>query len=250
MPVEAISRERLLVDTSVERLLNAAIVLVCTVVLGTQSCRALADSLRQPRLGFSIQTQQDNSSLARDAIVVRYEGEIAFPMASNLAEIWQAARPQFRTLHFELDSSGGLLPEAEKAVATLQQIRRTARLETIVRQGDRCLSACVLLFAQGETRSAGGASVWMFHGACSAFSNVPAAEPTHRYVEILREAGVSPEFLCLLSERGYLSSSGKLWASGYELHHVYKSNVITRLLDGWQPEAPVEPPFDPQVRSR
>jgi hypothetical protein len=133
-------------------------------------------------------------------------------------------------------------------VSIIAGIRKTAQVDTLVRHGALCASACVAIFVQGEDRAAGGASVWLFHGACAdPAGNVPSIALTQRFLGILREAGVAESFLCTLASEGYVTTPGNFWLSGYELHHVYKANVITRLLDPWRPKTPLPPPVDPTI---
>lgn len=224
--------------------------LAVLLIAASIAVEAGADPLAIYRIGFAVIRHEDDRSLAPDEIVMRYRGEVAYPFAVNLRELVQAVRGRFAKVTLDLSSEGGSLEEAEKAIAALAEVKPVVVLETRVRQGERCLSACVLVFAQGHERVAGGASIWMFHGACGPYTNVPSEAPTARYRGLLAAAGVDAAFLCTLAERGYLTSPGKLWLSGYELFHVHKAGLITRLLDAWQPEPGREPPFDPQIRSR
>lgn len=200
--------------------------------------------------GFDVLTSMENDTIAEDTVVLRFRGTIEAPMAADLGSIWSGLRPRYKRLLLDLDSPGGSLAETEKVVSVIADIRREARIDTLVRHGAMCASACVAIFVQGEDRAAGGASVWIFHGACQNHSNVPSLGLTDRYLDILREAGVSSAFLCHLVEKGYLTSAGKLWLSGYELYHVQRANVITRLLEPWRPEAPEEGPIPPPIAPR
>jgi hypothetical protein len=139
----------------------------------------------------------------------------------------------------DLDSIGGEIGETERIAGVIQELRRTTRVDTLVRHGSMCASACVAVFAQGERRSAGGSSIWLFHGVCAAGSNIPSYTKTCQALEMLRKAGVHEKFLQMLLREGYVTRPGALWVSGYELYHVYDSGLVTRLLDPWQPEDPV-----------
>jgi hypothetical protein len=66
----------------------------------------------------------------------------------------------------------------------------------------------------------------------------------------LRDAGVGNGFLDMLLEKGYLTSPGEYWLSGYELFNAPGANVITFLIDSWHPLPPRSAPFDPQIRPR
>lgn len=204
----------------------------------------------QPWVGFELQTKADNNEIGESTIVVFYQGQIVFPMAENLEEIGRTVVGRYKEVILDLDSPGGQLSDAAKAVAALRSWRRDAKLNTRVRHGRNCLSACVILFMQGDERLAGGASVWQFHGACPPFTNRPSSAATERYIAMLRESGVGEEFLCELTSGRYLTLPGKYWLSGYELFHRKGAGIITGLLPSWQPEPPSVPPFDPRVRSR
>lgn len=205
---------------------------------------------KSQRVGFEIFTPADDASIAHNNVLVRYTGPIASPMAENLADIWSDARGKFDTVTLDINSPGGELAHAEKVIGILKQIRAQAALNTLVRQGQFCLSACILVFMQGTERIAGNATSWMFHGPCRAFTNAPTHVATERYLDLMREAGAPEDFLCALAEQGRLTSPGKYWLSGYELFHEHRANVITRLLGAWQSEIVTETPFDPQKTAR
>jgi hypothetical protein len=150
----------------------------------------------------------------------------------------------------DLDSNGGELVHTERVITILKGIRGEAMLETLVRQNHRCLSACVLVYLQGAERTAGSATIWMFHGPHRLHTNVPSPVSTLRYVDLLRQGGVSEPFLSFLVEQNRLNSPGGYWMTGHELFQMHHANIITRLLEPWQPEIPAAPPFDPQIRSR
>ncbi len=134
-----------------------------------------------------------------------------------------------------------MLAEAEALIEVIAAIRETAGVNTLVRHDATCASACIALFVQGTKRHAGGSSTWMFHGVCRDRSNVPSLTQTDRFLDMLREAGVAPQFLRLLVEKGYVTTPGRLWTSGYELVHVFHAQIITDLLPSWRPERPRAP---------
>ena len=186
--------------------------------------------------GLTILTHETNDTVAEDLVVMRLEGSIAAPMAEAFVDGWAKWGPGHNRLVIDLDSPGGELAETEAIVAAIARIRETAIVDTLVRHDAICASACIAIFMQGATRLAGGSSTWLFHGACHERSNRPDLALTDRYLDILREAGVAADFLCLLVGRGYVTTPGKLWVSGYELVHVFDANIITQLLEPWRPE--------------
>lgn len=207
-------------------------------------------SSQSNRVGFQLLTTAEDANIDARTIVIRYEGPIVFPMAENLADIARELIGRFDKIVLDLDSFGGQLDHTEKVIGALREVRRQVTLHTLVRHGRSCLSACVVIFMQGQQRSAGGASVWLFHGPCPLYTNIPTAKATHRYVEMLREAGAGRSLLCELEDGQYLSRPGKFWLSGYELFHRKGASVITELLPSWQSEEPALPPFDPNVQHR
>ncbi len=191
--------------------------------------------------GLIVLTHETNDSIAADLVVVRLEGTIAAPMAKDLAAIWTQRGPGHRRLLVDLDSGGGALQETVALIDVLKRIRKTAAVDTLVRHDALCASACIAIFMQGQKRHAGGSSTWLFHGASHSRTNVPNLAHTDRYLDLLREAGVTDDFLCLLVGEGYVTTPGKLWLSGYELVHVFRANVINDLLKPWRPEPPRRP---------
>ena len=89
---------------------------------------------------------------------------------------------------------------------------------------------------QGTIRKASGASVWMFHRAHGANSNVPSLDATKEFLDLLTNVGVNTDFILLLTNRGYVTEPGKLRLSGYELNHLYDANIITEVIPPWAPE--------------
>jgi hypothetical protein len=223
----------------------AALVLACTAFTGIA-----AGEERPRRVGFEVLTAAQGDVVEPGVALMRYRGQIDYPMAESLIDIWSEIRGGHTRVILDLDSSGGELVHAEKVIAVLREMAGEIALTTVVEQGNRCLSACVLVFRQGSDRAAGGATAWMFHGACPPFSNIPSRTATRRYLSDLEAAGVATPFLCTLDESGYLDAPGRFWASGYELFHIHEANVITRLLEPWEPAAPHALPIDPQIRSR
>jgi hypothetical protein len=224
---------------------RAALVLGCTAFAAFPAVAEASGGI-----GFEVLTAAENTAIKPGVALIRYKGQIAYPMAENLAEIWSGLQGRHMRIVLDLDSAGGDLVHAEKVIAILREIAGEVALTTVVEQGNRCLSACVLVFMQGSDRAAGGATAWMFHGACPPFSNIPSAAATRRYLSDLEEAGAATQFLCTLEASGYLDAPGRFWASGYELFHVHEANVITRLLEPWEPAAPHSLPIDRQIRSR
>lgn len=200
--------------------------------------------------GLELRTHHDDRAIAEGTLVARWKGPIDHPLASRLATLVSDVEGRYGIVLLDLDSEGGRLAHVRDVLRALAELRRKADLQTRVAHGARCLSACIPVFMQGRRRIAGGASAWLLHGACAAYTNVPAAQGTREYLAILREAGVSDDFLCGLERQGVFTRPGAYWASGYELFHRLDAGIITELLPAWQPEEPAMPPFDPQLGPR
>jgi hypothetical protein len=210
-------------------------------------CFALGAPSSAASAGFEVFTSSDNQTIAEDQVVIRFTGIIDAPFHIDLKRIWSGLADRYSRVLFDLDSPGGSLAEVEKAIGIISEIRGIARVDTLVRHGSLCASACVAVYMQGEDRIAGGASVWLFHGACHQRSNVPSISLTKRFLDILAEAGASVTFLSRLVDEQYVLRPGDFWLSGHELFHVYQANIITRLLEPWRPATSYAPSLGSQI---
>ena len=189
--------------------------------------------------GLEIYTHADQDNIARDYAGLRLTGEIRHGLAEALeAALFHEGSPRYARTMLELDSEGGDLAATGAAAAILRKLGGVSTLSTRVMDRGICASGCIALYMTGTVRKASTASMWVFHGACPANSNVPSASATARYLKLLEDQGVKPDFLCNLTKEGYVTSPGALILSGYELFHNYDSGIITELLPNWRPEAP------------
>ena len=189
--------------------------------------------------GLEIYTHADQDNIARDFAGLRFTGEIRHGLAEALeAVLFHEGSPRYARTMLELDSEGGDLAATGAAVAILRKLGGVSTLSTRVMDRGICASGCIALYMTGTVRKASTVSMWVFHGACPANSNVPSASATARYLKLLEDQGVKPDFLCNLTKEGYVTSPGAFILSGYELFHNYDSGIITELLPNWRPEAP------------
>ncbi|MCA3572318.1 MAG: hypothetical protein IOC86_00255 [Aestuariivirga sp.] len=189
--------------------------------------------------GLEIYTHEDQDNIARDFAGLRLTGQITHGLAEALeAALFQEGSPRYARTMLELDSEGGDLAATEEAVALLLKLRGVSALSTRVMDRGICASGCIALYMTGTVRKASTASMWVFHGACPANSNVPSVTATARYLGLLEDLGVKPAFICNLTQEGYVTSPGALILSGYELFHNHDSGIITELLPNWRPETP------------
>jgi ATP-dependent protease ClpP protease subunit len=187
-------------------------------------------------VGFKVVTAEDGAMKATDMAVIEYTGPIVFPMAENLRQIWTEIKTskRFHRVVLRLNSPGGTDIDGLDVISVLREMRQQVRLITLVNEHDLCASMCVPIYLQGETRYAGPATSWMFHGAAKALSNVPSLAATQRYFDLFKERKIDSGFIRFLFEHEYVTSPGGYWISGHEL--AGKSNIITTLLPNWQPQ--------------
>jgi hypothetical protein len=197
---------------------------------------ATAQDAGEPRL--EVFTRETTPWVAEDAMGLRYTGPLDMKLAGQLSQVLDGSTRPIRHVVLELDSEGGELTAVAAIVRILRDLGRQVELTTRVIGGATCASGCVAVFMQGQKRKASGASVWVFHGACSAGTNVPSLSATQAYLDLITESGVDPDFTCKLVQEGYVTRPGAWVISGHELFHVHNANIITELLPAWQPEEP------------
>lgn len=210
----------------------AALVLTLSWLLAAP---AIALAAKVPPTSVTVLTRKENASIAADTLVVRIRGPILPPVTRRFNEAMASSIPDPKTVIVDIDSDGGTLDEAERLAAALHALRDRYDLKTFVRHGGHCLSACVLVFLEGEERIAGSASSWLFHGVCHRYRDRPSPKETQRFIDLMMRSGINKDFVCRMIEKGYFTDPGDFWASGYELFHVYDSNIITQMIEPWQP---------------
>ena len=183
--------------------------------------------------------------------VIRVTGNIAFPMADEIDQIFSAKIPMVRShVILHLNSGGGALDEGLKIISLLEERKKIHNVVTTVRNGEMCGSMCVPIFMVGVKRFAAVTAAFMFHGVTKFHSNVPDQERTRHWLSnVMVPQGVSEEWLQGLWAKGVFSTPGEYWMTGKELLDE-KSGVITDIMDRHVKLEPVELPFDPQIRSR
>ena len=195
-----------------------------------------AQDTAKPRL--EVFTRETTPWIAEDAIGLRYTGPLDMKLAQALPRVFGASTRTIRHVVLELDSEGGELAVVAEIVRILREFGKNVELTTRVMGGATCASGCIAVFMQGQKRKASGASIWVFHGACSAGTNVPSLSATQAYLDLLTESGVDADFTCKLVQDGYVTRPGSWIISGHELFHLHTSNIITEMLPAWQPEEP------------
>ena len=102
-------------------------------------------------VGFEVLTADDGAMDARDMVVVKYDGAIVSPMASNLRAIWEA---HFEKFVLKLNVPGGVDLDGMAVISVLKKIRERDSLIALVAEHDLCASMCIALCLQGQKRYA------------------------------------------------------------------------------------------------
>lgn len=95
--------------------------------------------------------------------VIAWRGPVAPPMASRVEEAIAALGPETTRVVFDVSSEGGAVAEGRRVIEALQRVASSRELETRVGARRICLSMCVPIFLQGETRAAAPSARFMFH---------------------------------------------------------------------------------------
>ena len=104
---------------------------------------------------------QLNDSL--NTIVLSWHSQIEVPMLRRFEEAFATWRNRTGRFVIDLSSPGGALYEGRRVIEFIERMKRSHRVDTQVGPGESCLSMCVPIYLQGETRRAGASSKWMFH---------------------------------------------------------------------------------------
>ena len=189
-------------------------------------------------VGFKVLTAEGGAKVAANAVVVTYEGPIAYPMAENLRAIWDevSKRPGLEKVILRLNSPGGSDVHGLEVIGILKEIREQVALVSLVGEHDLCASMCIAIYIQGDTRIASPARSWMFHGASRSPGGFPSLSATTRHFDLFSDRDIDSSFIDLLFEKNYVTAPGAYWMSGSEL--AARSNVIMRLLPNWKPAVP------------
>jgi hypothetical protein len=188
---------------------------------------------------------RSSPSARRDTLQLRWTGQIASPMNDRIAAELGKATSAVRSVALVLSSCGGSLGEAERVIATLREAKKTRFLETRVEAGDKCGSACIPVFLQGERRRAALTSAWLFHEVSRGRTKdrakgiVDRAATERVFEEYFTSAGVSEAWLNQLRVRVQHSD---YWQTGENLWEG-KSGIITDPIDNHVPRRTERPKY-------
>lgn len=172
----------------------------------------------------------------QDTVVLRWEGRVGPPMHTLIADAFREWKGTKQRFILSLSSGGGLLTYGGEVIDMLNRIKRTHRLDTVVDSNSHCLSMCVPIYLQGQTRYAAPGSKWMFHEVSAvdvvedrgvAIDPRVVAAETRRFInDYLRPAGVSSRWLDGL----YRKMRGRdYWLTGQQLFDQ-GAGVIQKLI--------------------
>jgi ATP-dependent protease ClpP protease subunit len=205
---------------------------------GILAIAALATSLIVPggaaratdadRIGLKV-----NLSETRPGTVhMTWTGPIAAPMANQIRDAFESRRGHATRFVLRISSQGGLVPEGERVIEVLRQIKATHQLDTAVTQGDLCASMCVFIYLQGQKRFGAMTSSWLFHEVSHmdlATKQTTKLDRTawDRLVDkYMRPAGVTQEWIADMQPR---TVNSDYWQTGADLIRS-NSGIITEPL--------------------
>lgn len=97
------------------------------------------------------------------SVVLSWHSEIEVPMVRRLEEAFDKWHGKTGRFVIDLSSRGGALYEGRKVVEFIAYMKKSKRVDTVVGENQICLSMCVPIYLQGQTRLAAASSKWMFH---------------------------------------------------------------------------------------
>jgi len=103
------------------------------------------------------------SQIFPGAIELVWNSSIEVPMAKRMQEAFEKWRDKTDHFIINLNSPGGSLREGRAVIGVINHMKQSHRVDTYVSPGHDCLSMCVPIFLQGQTRAAHHTSRWMFH---------------------------------------------------------------------------------------
>jgi ATP-dependent protease ClpP protease subunit len=167
----------------------------------------------------------------KEKTIVLIEGLIRAPLSEEFQKLIKEVDLK-KQIELRLDSVGGSIYETQKLINTLDDLKNNnTGLTTRVDQGSMCASSCVPLFVQGQSRLAGNASSFMFHGvALYAVTNIPGEKDTKIMIDTYLKAGIDEKWIQKHIDMKVWSSPNETWYNGKELFED-GSNFVTGSLN-------------------
>jgi ATP-dependent protease ClpP protease subunit len=204
--------------------LLAAVALATALVVPGAAARAM----EADRMGLKV-----NLSETRPGTVhLTWTGPIAAPMASQIRDAFESRKGQATRFVLRISSQGGHVPEGERVIEVMRQIRATHQLDTAVTQGDLCASMCVFIYLQGQKRFGAMTSSWLFHEvshvdlATKQTTKLDRAAFERLVDKYMRPAGVSAEWIADMQPR---TVDSDYWQTGADLIRT-NSGIINETL--------------------
>lgn len=171
-----------------------------------------------------------------DTVVLSWRSEIDVPMARRFEEAYEEWKGDAKRFVINLHSPGGSLSQGGDVIDVINRMKRTHRVDTLVGPRRACLSMCVPIFLQGESRIAAPDSRWMFHepSAHNIFNGAPVKEfefdrrfaADRFFRQYFGNSAMDPEWRAML-EREWRGK--EVWKTGEELVDE-RSNIVTELM--------------------
>lgn len=193
------------------------------------------------------------SKVEGNALIMQWTGRIHNEMSKKIEREFEKVRSRINYVQLALSSCGGSSQETARTVSVLRRIKQMHTLDTYVRRGAMCASACVPIFLQGTQRWGALTSVWAFHESQTReFDSVEAngtqlrvshAATDFMYQNYFEPAGVSKAWLRNVRVR--IKNAG-WWQTGRDLWES-KSGIMTNTIGNFSPQGPDKRFFSPPV---
>jgi hypothetical protein len=205
--------------------------IVVLIVLGFQTRDRL-------KLYFAkVGTLEVDASREPRTLYLKWQGKIAAPMASRIADAFASHREGIDKVVLSMSSPGGAVDQGADVIRLLQRISQTHQLTTLVEADDICASMCVPIYLQGQRRLAASDAEFMFHEISfrdffskKADRSVPqesiGAETDRFFARYFVTAGVSQDWIRQV--RAEIAGGREVWKNGRELVDE-KSGVVQQL---------------------
>ena len=102
------------------------------------------------------------SNVRSGTVVLNWRGAIMPPMAGQIREAFEAHKRQATRFVLRISSQGGLVPEGERVIELMRQIKTTHQLDTVVTQGDVCATVVDAAAVRHKTRMLHSKRICMF----------------------------------------------------------------------------------------
>ncbi len=171
----------------------------------------------------------------RETAIFSWHNSVELPMARRLLEAYEKTKDKAKRIVIDLSSPGGSLHEGAEVIEVINHMKKTHTVDTYVGNKSICLSMCVPIYLQGQSRLGARSSRWMFHEPYLAdfFSGGEVAGPEfeRQYTarKFFRKYFTNSPMDLAWRKRLEQEWKGKeVWKTGQQLFEE-KSNIVTRL---------------------